>query len=125
MRGSIRFLRNGHVVELTQIKPTALLLDYLRRGEGATGTKNGCGEGQCGACTVVLGRVRGGALVYRPATACTQLLASLDATEVVTIEDIAGADGALHPLQAAFLEHGAVQCGFCTPGTIMSLFALF
>ena len=70
MRRSIRFIRNGHMVELDNIAPTALLIDYLREVEGATGTKEGCGEGDCGACTVALGRLRSGKLAYEPVNAC-------------------------------------------------------
>src|ERR1700681_2990533 len=125
MRRSIRFIRNGHMVELDNIAPTALLIDYLREVEGATGTKEGCGEGDCGACTVALGRLRGGKLAYEPVNACIQLLGQVDGTEVVTVEDLVQADGTLHPVQAAMVEKHASQCGFCTPGFVMSLFALY
>jgi xanthine dehydrogenase small subunit len=125
MRDTIRFIRKGELVELHDVKPTALLLDYLREREGATGTKEGCGEGDCGACTVALGRLRGGKLVYQPINACIQLLGMADGAEIVTVEDLAEPDGKLHPVQAAMVEKHASQCGFCTPGFVMSLFALY
>jgi xanthine dehydrogenase small subunit len=102
-----------------------LLLDYLRENEGSTGTKEGCGEGDCGACTVALGRLRDGKLIYEPVNACIQLLGQVDGSEVVTIEDLVQANGTLHPLQLAMVENHASQCGFCTPGFVMALFALY
>jgi xanthine dehydrogenase small subunit len=125
MRQSIRFIRKGRLVELTDVPPTALLLDYLREEEGARGTKEGCGEGDCGACTVALGRLKNGKLRYEAVNACIQLLGQVDGAEVVTVEDLAAADGTLHPVQAAMVEKHASQCGFCTPGFVMSLFTLF
>ena len=125
MRDTIRFIRKGRMVELGDIAPTALLLDYLREVEGATGTKEGCGEGDCGACTVALGRVRDGKLTYEPVNACIQLLGQVDGCEVVAVEDLADRDGELHPVQAAMHDAHASQCGFCTPGFVMSLFTLY
>ena len=125
MRDIIRFIRKGHLVELREIEPTALLLDYLREVEGARGTKEGCNEGDCGACTVALGRLRNGKLVYEPINACIQLLGMVDGAEVVTVEDLAEDDGTLHPVQSAMVTHHGSQCGFCTPGFIMSIFTLY
>ncbi|MBB5751275.1 xanthine dehydrogenase small subunit [Prosthecomicrobium pneumaticum] len=123
-RDTIRFVRRGRIVELRDVAPTATLLDYLRLEERATGTKEGCGEGDCGACTVAIGRSRGGQVAYEPINACIQLLGQIDGAEVVTVEDLAGAGG-LHPIQAAMVEKHASQCGFCTPGFVMSLFTLW
>ncbi len=125
MRSTIRFVRNGRVVELAELRPDAMLLDYLRLTERATGTKEGCGEGDCGACTVALGRLRDGKLVYEPINSCIQLLGQVDGCEVVTVEDLAEDDGTLHPVQAEMVEKHGSQCGFCTPGMVMSLFALY
>ncbi len=125
MRASVRFLRNGRVVELRDIRPNLTVLDYLRLVERATGTKASCEEGACGACTVVIGRLRGGRLVYEAMNACALLVAQVDGCEVITIEDIAEDDGTLHPVQQALVEEHATQCGFCTPGMAMSLFALY
>src|SRR5438876_4797097 len=124
MRQNIRFVRNGQMVELANVAPTTLLLDYLREVEGATGTKEGCGEGDCGACTVALGSLRNGKVIYEPVNACIVLLGQVDGKEVVTVDDL-GSDGRLHPIQQALVDHHGSQCGFCTPGFVMSLFALY
>jgi len=125
MRDTIRFIRKGRMVEFGNIKPTDLLLDYLREVEGATGTKEGCAEGDCGACTVALGRLRNGKLSYEPINSCIQLLGQIDGCEIVAVEDLANPDGELHPVQAAMAEMHGSQCGFCTPGFVMSLFTLY
>jgi xanthine dehydrogenase small subunit len=125
MRRSIRFLRRGRLVELTDIEPTAMLLDHLRLTEGKRGTKEGCAEGDCGACTIALGRRVNGRLVYQPVNACILLLGMADGADIVTVEDLAGPDGTLHPVQASLVAHHGSQCGFCTPGFVMSLFTLY
>jgi xanthine dehydrogenase small subunit len=125
MRPTIRFIRRGRLVELVDVPPTMLLLDYLRENEGSTGTKEGCGEGDCGACTVALGRLRNGRLTYEPVNACIQLLGQVDGTEVVTVEDLVQSGGQLHPIQLAMVQHHASQCGFCTPGFVMAIFSLY
>jgi xanthine dehydrogenase small subunit len=119
----LRFLRNGRPVELDAVGPNETLLDYLRLRERANGTKEGCNEGDCGACTVALGRLQSGRLVYEPVNACIRLLGSIDGCDLVTVEDLA-AGGALHPVQQAMVDHHGSQCGFCTPGIVMSLFCL-
>lgn len=124
MRRSIRFLRRGRIVEVGDALPRATLLDWLRLEERSCGTKEGCAEGDCGACTVVLRRLRDGRLVSEPVNSCIALLAQADGAELLTVEDLA-ADGALHPVQAAMVEQHGSQCGFCTPGIVMSLFALY
>jgi len=123
MRNQIRFLRRGKVKTLSGFAPTLTLLDYLRLTERATGTKEGCAEGDCGACTVVLRRLRGDRLVYEPVNACILLAAQADGTDVITVEDLA-AHNELHPVQQAMVDHHGSQCGFCTPGFVMALFAL-
>jgi aerobic-type carbon monoxide dehydrogenase small subunit (CoxS/CutS family) len=97
------------------VSPGRTLLNFLREGLGLTGTKQGCDQGQCGACTVLLNG--------RPVNACLVLAVEADGKRVETIEGMAQ-DGTLHPLQEAFVEEGAVQCGFCTPGMILSAKAL-
>jgi xanthine dehydrogenase small subunit len=124
MRRHIQFLRRGTVVRLSDAPPHLTLLDYLRLQEGATGTKEGCAEGDCGACTVVLRRRTSDGLAYAPANACIMLAGQADGAEVVTVEDLA-ADGRLHPVQQALVDLHGSQCGFCTPGFVMSLFALY
>jgi xanthine dehydrogenase small subunit len=88
------------------------------------GTKEGCAEGDCGACTVALGRVRDGRVHYEPVNACILLLGQIDGAELVTVEDLA-AGGELHPVQSAMVDAHGSQCGFCTPGIVMSLFTLY
>jgi xanthine dehydrogenase small subunit len=124
-RDRIRFLLGGAEREVAAPDPTMTVLDYLRRVERRCGTKEGCAEGDCGACTVVLGELEGDAVRYRPVNACIQFLPTLDGKQLITIEDLAGPDGALHPAQQAMVETNGSQCGFCTPGVVMSLFALF
>lgn len=123
-RQAVRYLRRGEVVTLSGFDPGLTLLDHLRLGRRATGTKEGCNEGDCGACTVVLARLRGGHIVYEPVNACILLAGQVDGAEVITIEDLAQ-DGGLHPIQQAIIDQYASQCGFCTPGIVMSLFALY
>src|SRR4029077_14343199 len=103
MRGEIRFLRRGKVVKLSCSSPTLTLLDYLRLTERATGTKEGCGEGDCGACTVVLRRLRGERLVYEPVNACILFAGQADGCEIITVEDLARVV-TLHPVQQAMVD---------------------
>lgn len=114
MKTSIGFKLNGKPVHV-ETDPERLLLWVLRTDLELTGTKYGCGEGHCGSCTVV---VHG-----EPVRSCMTSLASVKDREVTTIEGLA-ADGKLHPLQQAFAEHGALQCGYCTPGMIMNAYGL-
>ena len=105
---------NGQEVTV-EVKPDALLVDVLRNELELTGTKEACGEGECGACTVLLDG--------EPVTSCLVPALRAQGREVMTVEGLASG-GELHPLQKAFVEHGAVQCGFCTPGMLMSAKAL-
>jgi xanthine dehydrogenase small subunit len=123
-RDSLRFRFRGGDVALQRFSPRATVLDWLREERGAKGTKEGCAEGDCGACTVVLARLRDGRLAYEPFNACILLLGQLDGVELMTIEDLAGG-GELHPLQQAMVDYHGSQCGFCTPGIVMSLFAAY
>jgi xanthine dehydrogenase small subunit len=124
MRRTIKFLRQGREVQLGDIAPTLTLLDYLRLTEHAVGTKEGCAEGDCGACTVVLRKRVDDRLRYEAVNACILLAGQADGAEVITVEDLA--DGAvLHPVQEQLAAHHGSQCGFCTPGFVMALFALY
>jgi len=122
-RSAISFLRRGRRVDVANVDPKTTLLDWLRLEERSTGTKEGCAEGDCGACTVVLARERDGKLGYEPVNSCILLLGQVDGAEVITVEDLAS-NGELHPVQQAMVDHHGSQCGFCTPGIVMSLFAL-
>ena len=123
-RSSIRFLRRGRIISLGTVPPMQTVLDYLRLDEKSRGTKEGCNEGDCGACTVALGSLRNGRIVYEPVNSCILLVAQLDGKELVTVDDLSRA-GILHPVQQAMVETHGSQCGFCTPGFIMSLFTLY
>ncbi|ASV86956.1 xanthine dehydrogenase small subunit [Ochrobactrum quorumnocens] len=125
VRHSIRFLLNGETVELDRVSPTETLLDYLRLSCKLRGSKEGCGEGDCGACTVLVGKIVDDELIYESVNACIRFVGSLDSCHVVTIEHLRGSDGGLHPVQKAMIDFHGSQCGFCTPGFVMSLYGLW
>ena len=119
---SIRILLNGEPCEIRDVPPATTVLDWLRTEKRLTGTKEGCAEGDCGACTVVLGIPDGGGLRHEAVNSCLMTVPQLAGRALVTIEGLAD-DGRLHPLQRALVETDASQCGFCTPGIAMALFA--
>jgi xanthine dehydrogenase small subunit len=121
----LRFIRRGKVVTINDVTPTRTLLEVLREDLHCTGTKEGCGEGDCGACTVVIGEKQDGQLKVSAINSCIRLAHSVDGMAVWTAEDIADEKGALHPAQQAMVDCHGSQCGFCTPGFVMSLFALY
>ena len=121
-RTHLSFRFRGETISLDRFAPRTTLLDWLREEAGATGTKEGCGEGDCGACTIVLSRPHGAGVSYEPVNACILLLGQVDGAEVLTVEDLAEGE-ALHPVQQAMVDFHGSQCGFCTPGIVMSLFA--
>jgi carbon-monoxide dehydrogenase small subunit len=114
MKRLIHLHVNGESREVA-VSPDQLLVDVLRDDLALTGTKKGCGTGDCGACTVLLGG--------RPVPSCLVLAVDVSGQDVLTIEGLA-TNGVLHPLQQAFIDHWAIQCGFCTPGMILSAVAL-
>lgn len=124
MRSEITFLLNGDVCRVADIDPTTTLLNFLRREKLLTGSKEGCGEGDCGACTVVIGEPdQEGRLFYKAVNGCIQFLGMLEGKSVWTVEGVQGSRDSLHPVQEAFVKTHGTQCGFCTPGFVMSLFA--
>ncbi|TIT70445.1 MAG: 2Fe-2S iron-sulfur cluster binding domain-containing protein, partial [Mesorhizobium sp.] len=125
IRNEIRFILNGRDVALSSVAPDATLLDWLRLDRSLRGTKEGCAEGDCGACTVLIGRLSATGLVYETVNACIRFLGSLDGTHVVTVEHLRGVSGQLHPVQQAMVDFHGSQCGFCTPGFVMSLYGLW
>jgi xanthine dehydrogenase small subunit len=120
---AVRFLLNGKPCSEESAPPSMTVLDWLRTRARLTGTKEGCAEGDCGACTIVLGREVDGSLQYRAMNSCLMMLPQLDQRAVFTVEGLAAADGALHPVQQAMVDTDATQCGFCTPGFVMAMFA--
>jgi xanthine dehydrogenase small subunit len=122
---TIQFVRGGEVISLANVPPSRTLLEVLREDLGCTGTKEGCGEGDCGACTVVLGEAVDGHIQYKAVNSCIKLAHSIDGLALWTVEDIAGADGGLHPAQQSMVDCHGSQCGFCTPGFVMSMFGMY
>ncbi|KIC12148.1 FAD-binding molybdopterin dehydrogenase [Leisingera sp. ANG-M1] len=114
---ALTFRLNGEDVRIADADPSATLLDWLREEKGLTGTKEGCNEGDCGACTVMVTDSRGA----KALNACILFLPQLQGKSVRTVEGAAGPDGTLHPVQQAMVDHHGSQCGFCTPGFIMSM----
>jgi xanthine dehydrogenase small subunit len=129
MHRTVRFILAGNVEELSGFDPTRTVLEYLREDRGLVGTKEGCAEGDCGACTVVLGELDGDSIRYRAVNSCIQFLATLDGKLLLTVEDLTTSKNQsnpeLHAVQQAMVEQHGSQCGFCTPGFVMSLFAMF
>ena len=123
--GSVRFVMGGQIVEVSDFDPQLTVLEWLRTHADRPGSKEGCAEGDCGACTVVLGELDADGIRYRAVNACILLLAALDGRQLITVEDLQSADGSLHPVQQAMVDQHGSQCGFCTPGFVMSLFSMY
>src|SRR5271156_2946234 len=122
---TVRSVLDGRLVCIDRPAPTMTVLDYLREVEGRRGTKEGCAEGDCGACTVVLGELSSRGARYRAVNSCIRFLPTLDGKGLVTVESLRQPSGTLHPVQQSMIDHHASQCGFCTPGFVMSLFAMY
>ena len=121
----LQFVRRGQTVTLHNVPPDRTLLEVLREDLHGTDTKEGCNEGDCGACTVVLGEDDGGRLKYRAVNSCIRLAHSIHGQALWTAQDLLAADGSLHPVQQAMVQCHGSQCGFCTPGFVMSLFGMY
>ncbi|MDR5865330.1 xanthine dehydrogenase small subunit [Halomonas koreensis] len=122
---AIRFLLNGEPMAVGGIAPTRTVLQLLREDLRLTGTKEGCAEGDCGACTVVLAEPDGMGLKAQAVNACIRFAPTLDGKALFTVEHLRQADGGLHPVQQAMVDHHGSQCGFCTPGFVMSLWGQY
>ncbi len=125
MRDYVTFILNGKTEVVRDLSPSTTLLEFLRKSRRLTGTKEGCAEGDCGACTVVIGELGGQSVRYCAVNACILLMPMLEGRSVWTIEGVRIAQGQLHPAQQAMVDHHGSQCGFCTPGFVMSLFATY
>ncbi len=134
----LRFVLDGRVVAIDRPPATMTVLEYLRDVACRRGTKEGCAEGDCGACTVVVGELSAGPspnrvtsghspnrMTYRAVNSCIRFLPTLDGKELVTVESLQAPNGPAHPVQQSLIDNHASQCGFCTPGFVMSLFALY
>ncbi|QEW08042.1 xanthine dehydrogenase small subunit [Nitrincola iocasae] len=120
----MQFMLNQTHIQLDECAPDTTLLEYLRTHLVQRGTKEGCASGDCGACTVVLAESGGDGLRYRAINSCITYLGAVDGCQVITVEGLSHQSGQLHPVQQAMVDQHASQCGFCTPGFVMSLFAL-
>jgi xanthine dehydrogenase small subunit len=121
----LQFVRRGEITSLSNVPPTRTLLEVLREDLHETGTKEGCNEGDCGACTVVLGEACDGHIKYSAVNSCIRMAHSVHGLALWTAEDLPATDGTLHPVQQALVQCHGSQCGFCTPGFVMSLFGLY
>ena len=124
MMDSIKFILNGQSREISGVPPVTTVLQYLREDEHLKGTKEGCAEGDCGACTVLVGEIAGDTVHYKAINACIAFLPTLDGRQVITVEHLKSPEGGLHPVQQAMVACHGSQCGFCTPGFVMSLCGL-
>jgi xanthine dehydrogenase small subunit len=125
MSSDIVFFLNGEKESVRGLAPTLTLMNWLRRHKRLTGTKEGCAEGDCGACTVVIGEISNGTVRYRAVNSCILFLPMLHGKLVITVEGLQGSKGELHPVQQALVDCHGSQCGFCTPGFVMSLYAAY
>ncbi|ARP99379.1 xanthine dehydrogenase small subunit [Pseudorhodoplanes sinuspersici] len=120
---ALNFELNGQMRSENDVSTSMTVLDYLRLKARLTGTKEGCAEGDCGACTIVIAPLGEDKLHYRAVNACLMVVPQLDGHSVLTVEGLAGRDGTLHSVQQSLVETDATQCGFCTPGFVMAMFA--
>ena len=125
MSQPIRFFYRGETRTVSDVSPTRTILQHLREDLHCTGAKEGCAEGDCGACTVVIGELKGDAVELKTVNSCIQFMPALDGKALFTVEDLKQPDGTLHPVQQAMVECHGSQCGFCTPGFVMSLWGMY
>ncbi len=125
VHSQIRFILGGNTVVVDDVAPTRTVLAHLRESLGRPGTKEGCAEGDCGACTVVVGELCNGQVKLKTVNSCIQFLPTLDGKALYTVEDLRQPDGSLHPVQQAMVDCHGSQCGFCTPGFVMSLWSVY
>jgi len=121
----ISFVRKDRIVEIKNLDPNETLLNFIRTKLKKTGTKEGCAEGGCGACTVVLGELKNNEINYKAINSCITLLPTLQGKQLILVEDLISKEGSLHPVQEAMVNYHGSQCGFCTPGFVMAIFSMF
>jgi xanthine dehydrogenase small subunit len=122
---TIQFVYNNEIHKIKNPDPNKTILDYIRSDLKKTGTKEGCSEGGCGACTIVLGELKNNKIVYKSINSCISFLPSIDSKHLILIENLISQENKLHPIQEAMVKFHGSQCGFCTPGFVMSLFAMY
>ena len=123
--GIVKFVLNNEICELNNPDPNQTILNFIRTKLKKTGTKEGCAEGGCGACTVVLGELKKNEIIYKAINACIAFIPTLQGKQLLVVEDLVTEKGDLHPVQEAMVKYHASQCGFCTPGFVMSLFSMY
>ena len=122
---NIEFVYQNRILKIKNSDSNETLLNYIRTKLKKTGTKEGCAEGGCGACTIVLGELKNNEINYKPINSCIALLPTLQGKQLILVEDLISKEGLLHPVQQAMVNYHGSQCGFCTPGFVMSLFSMF
>jgi len=122
---SVKFLLNDKLIVINNPDPNQTILNYIRTELKKTGTKEGCSEGGCGACTIVLGELVDNKIIYKAINSCISFVPSLNGKQLLIVEDLVSKDGKLHPVQDAMVKFHGSQCGFCTPGFVMALFSMF
>ena len=123
--GIVKFVINNEICELNNPDPNQTILNFIRTKLKKTGTKEGCAEGGCGACTVVLGELKKNEIIYKAINACIAFVPTLQGKQLLVVEDLVTEKGDLHPVQEAMVKYHGSQCGFCTPGFVMSLFSMY
>ena len=121
----IKFVHGDQIIEVKNLDPNETLLNYIRTNLKKTGTKEGCAEGGCGACTIVLGELKNNNVNYSAVNSCITFLPTIAGKQLILVEDLISKDNSLHPVQKAMVNYHGSQCGFCTPGFVMSLFSMF
>ena len=121
----VKFVHKDQIVKIINPDPNETVLNYVRMKLRKTGTKEGCAEGGCGACTVVLGELKNNKINYSAVNSCILFLPTLQGKQLILVEDLISNDGSLHPVQEAMVSCHGSQCGFCTPGFVMALFSMF
>ena len=122
---TIQFILDNKIFKIKNPDPNKTVLDYIRNDLNKIGTKEGCAEGGCGACTVVLGELKNNKLIYKSINSCISFLPSIHGKHLILIENLISKKNKLHPIQEAMVKFPGSQCGFCTPGFVMSLFAMY